>query len=129
MYRAVYNGLFRFAATLDRVDQPFDTSNKWCVCTTSHIVGCVVGHLNDILPSIVTHVGLERPDALSSFLPQWPVKDHVELGLCRDIAQLLASEFGSLISLVCLDDLRDASIGCVGIVVTVNESLQSGCSR
>ena len=92
-------------------------------------VGCVVGHLNDIVPSIVMHVGLERPDVLSSFLPQWPVKDRVALRLCRDIAQLRAIEFGSLLSLVSLDDLRDASIGRVGIVVTVNESLQSGCSR
>ena len=61
-----------------------------------------------------------------SFLSQWPVKNHVGLGLCRDISQLLTSEFG--IGLVSLDDLRDASVGRIGIVVT-NESLQRGCSR
>ena len=124
MYRAVCNGLLPSAATLDRVDQSSDTSNKWCVCTTFHIVGCVVGHLDDIVPSIVMHVGLERPDVLPSFLPPWPIKDHVGLGRCRGITQLLACEFGTFIGVVPLDDLRNFSIGRVGIVMTVNESLQ-----
>ena len=128
VYRAVHNRLPPSVATLDRIDQSSDTSHEWCTCTTLHIVGRVVGHLNNIVPSIVTHVGLERPDALSSFLPQWPVKDHVGLGLCRDIAQLLASEFGPLVGLVSLDDLRDASVGRIGIAATINESLQRGCS-
>ena len=118
MYRAVYNGLLPSAATLDRIDQSSDTSNKRCVCTTSHIIGCVVGHLDDVVPSIVVHVGLERPDVLPCFLSQWPVKDHVGLGRCRDIAQLLACEFGTFI-----DDLRNSSVGRVRIVMTVDESL------
>ena len=72
---------------------------------TAHIVGCVVGYLDDIVQSMVTHVGLERPDVFPSFLPQWPTKDHVGLGRCRDITQLLACDSGTLIGFVPLDDL------------------------
>ena len=76
------------------------------------------------------HVGLERPDAPTSFLPQWPVKDHVGLGLCRVIAQLLASEFESLISSVSLDDLRDASVGRIDTKATQQSNKdQSGMPR
>ena len=122
MYRAVCDGLLPSAATLGRVDQSSDTSNNWGV---SHIAGCVV---DDTVPPIVTHVGLERADVLPSFLPQRPIKDHVGLGRRRDIAQLLACEFSTLIIFVPLDNLRDSSIGRVGVVMTVDESLQRFCS-
>ena len=122
MYRAVRDGLLPSAATFERVDQSSDTSKKWGCCNILHIVGRVVRHLDDIVPTIVMRVGLERPDVLPSFLPQWPIKDHVGLGRRRDIAQLLA---GIIVS---LDDFRDSSIGRVGVVMTANESLQRGRS-
>ena len=44
------------------------------------------------------------------------------------VAQLLAIEFGFVLVGVPFEGLRNSSIGIVGIVITVNESLQRGRS-
>ena len=116
---AVCNGLLLSAATLDRVDQSSDTSNKRCVCTTSHIVGCVVGYLDDIVPSIVMHVGLERPDVLPSFLLCINIPDD---GLVA--ANVLHSLTIVALSLACRNrthpiaiDAANKASGIVGIIL------------
>ena len=75
--------------------------------------------LSDALRDLddVVRVRLEHPDVLPSFLPQRPVKDHVGLGLCRDIAQLLACEVGTFICFVPFDEDQNSS------TCRVNESL------
>ena len=120
--RAVRDGLLPSAATFERVGQSSDTSNKWGHCITFHIVGRVVRHLDDVVPPIVMHVRLERPDVLPSFLPQF----HVGLGQRRDVAHLLAGEFSTLLIIVPLDDLRNSSIGRVGIVMRAFNAVTPG---